>query len=121
MTIGATGNYSPTEFLKFGGQSSGVFHNLSGIFFESGRICFTQGHGNGRRLIHMGSALESRENSSIYFLWQFARVYFCKYESPARTTQSLVGRSRNNIGVWKRRRIDSASDQTCYMRHINHE
>ena len=69
--------------------------------------------------MHKWATLNARKDCGIHL---FRNRLIVRHNGPAaRSSQSLVGRERHNIGNRHRARVYAACDETCEMRHIDHE
>src|ERR1700722_2306777 len=64
------------------------------------------------------SALKARENR---FVDGLGVGLSRQDEAPTRTTERLVCRGRDDVGVWDWRRMDARGNEAGDVRHINHE
>src|SRR5271169_5618633 len=118
VIVGSTRHDAESAFREGCCERARINNYLLLIRAELGFCSFLQADSLCRNDVFEGTTLHSWECDSV----EIFRVFFtAENESSAWTAQSLVRGGRNKIGVGHRARMNSRSDESCNVRHIDKE
>lgn len=116
MVAGSSRNYLTSEFLKLCSKGLCVFYNLFLILLKLWFECFSKGNCFSSNKILVWSSLQSWKHHAIN---RFCVLFFTKYNSSSRSSQSFMSRRSNNITIWDWIFYDSSSNESCNMSNIS--